>query len=298
LRKRKPPIETKAQTETTAAPLNGGERKKAQVDQRLGVVALPEDQRRTTGEGAGEAGEDQVRAPAVVRRLDDPEDEQAEGEDHQHLAERVEPARVRRLRFRHVLVGEDDRRDPDRDVDPEDRAPVDRLHEDAADQRAAGDADPGDAAPPADRPGALAWLGEDVGDDRHRDRVQHRAADRLDHAEGDQPAEPGGDRAESRADREGDQADLEGAPPAEPVAGRSGQHQEAGDHQRVGVDRPLGTGDRGAEVLLDRRQRDVQDRHVEPDDQHAHAADREHQLTPHLSTIRHRASLSGRLARP
>jgi hypothetical protein len=28
LRKRKPPSETKVQTETTAAPLNGGERKK------------------------------------------------------------------------------------------------------------------------------------------------------------------------------------------------------------------------------------------------------------------------------
>ena len=52
----------------------------AQVDQRLGVARLPEDEAAARGERAGEAGEDQVRAPAVVRRLDDPEDEQPQGQ--------------------------------------------------------------------------------------------------------------------------------------------------------------------------------------------------------------------------
>ncbi|HEX4752212.1 MAG TPA: hypothetical protein VH268_04885, partial [Solirubrobacterales bacterium] len=77
------------------------------------MTGLEEDEQDGADQGAGEAAEDQRRAPAVVRRLDDPEDEQAEGEDHQHLADRVEATRVGRFRFGDELLGEDDRRDPD-----------------------------------------------------------------------------------------------------------------------------------------------------------------------------------------
>ena len=49
-----------------------------------------------------------------------------------------------------------------------------------------GDAEHG--APDADRLRPLARVGEGVGDDRHRDRVEHRGAHRLEHAEGDQAA--------------------------------------------------------------------------------------------------------------
>ena len=60
---------------------------------------------------------------------------------------------------------------------------------------------PDHAAPDADRPGPFARLGEDVGDDRHRDRVEHRAADRLHHPEGDQPAQARRQAAQQRAER-------------------------------------------------------------------------------------------------
>ncbi len=58
-----------------------------------------------------------------------------------------------------------------------------------ADDRAEAEAQPDDAAPHADGAGALARFGEDVGDDRHRDGVEHRPADRLHRAERDQPAQ-------------------------------------------------------------------------------------------------------------
>ena len=202
LRKRKPPSETKAQIETTAAPLNGGERKK---------------RRSISGSGwrprSRRAAPRRSSAPAKQARIS-AEPQPWSGAS---MIPKTSSPRVRIISTwptgssRRGCGAFDSgtnfwvrrhRRDPDRDVDPEDRPPVDRLHEQTAEQRPAGDADPGDAAPPADRPGPLFRLGEDVGDDRHRDRVQHAAADRLHRPEGDQPAEAGGDAAERRADRE------------------------------------------------------------------------------------------------
>ena len=66
---------------------------------------------------------------------------------------------------------------------------------------------------------------------------------------------------------------------AEAVAEAAGGEQQAGEHQRVGVDDPLQLAGRGAEPALgrrvgERRERDVQDRVVERDDDEA---DAEHQ---------------------
>ena len=60
-------------------------------------------------------------------------------------------------------------------------------------------------------------------------------------------------------------ADEEHAPAAEQVRGAPAEHQEAGERERVGVDDPLEAGGREAEPVADRRQRDVDDRHVEDD---------------------------------
>ena len=63
---------------------------------------------------------------------------------------------------------------------------------------------------------------------------------------------------------------------AEDVAEAPAGDEQHGEGQRVGVDRPLEAGDRRAEVLLDRRQRDVHDRVVEHDHEQreAHGAER------------------------
>ena len=49
------------------------------------------------------------------------------------------------------------------------------------------------------------------------------------------------------------------------VAGAAAEEEEAAEDQRVGVDDPLQVRVRHVEVLLDRRQRDVDDRRVEDD---------------------------------
>ena len=129
--------------------------------------------------------------------------------------------------------------------------------------------------PDPDRLGPLAGLDERVGDDGHGHRVEHR------------PPTPWSIRNATRAPRLGarlhssepaantDQADHEGALAPEPVGHRARQHEQAGQHQRVGVDRPLQPGHRGVVVPADRREGDIDDGHVESDDQQAHRADQQ-----------------------
>ena len=114
---------------------------------------------------------------------------------------------------------------------------------------------PDDATPHADRLRPLARFGEHVGDDRHRDRIEHRAADRLQRAERDQPAErrAPGCTATSRARRS-----------TSPVwkvrlavrAGRPSRPESIsrlGQHHGVGVDRPLqiGTATRAGRLWME-----------------------------------------------
>ena len=145
-------------------------------------------------------------------------------------------------------------------------------------------ADPHRGAPDADRLSPLTGIVEDVADDPHRHRVEHRAPHRLQHAEGDQQAERGGDAAQQRRDREDDEPRLEDAAAAEPVPGGPAEDQQAREHERVGVDDPLQARDTCVQFATDRGQGDVDDRVVEPDDQQAHAADHEDQ--PPSRTVR------------
>ncbi len=82
------------------------------------------------------------------------------------------------------------------------------------------------------------------------------------------------------------QAGLEDAPPPEAVGHRPGRHQQAADHQRVGVDRPLQAAQRGVQPPPDGGQRHVDDGDVDAHDQQAHAADAEDQPRPPI-TCRH-----------
>ena len=103
-------------------------------------------------------------------------------------------------RLGHERGGQHERDRPDRDVHEEHRAPPDRVDERAADDRPERHAQSEHRAPHADRHRALARVVEHVADDRHRHRVEHRSADRLEHAERDQQLEGGGDPAQ-RASR-------------------------------------------------------------------------------------------------
>ena len=153
------------------------------------------------------------------------------------------------------------------------RAPVEGLHEQAADRRGRAPCTGAERGAQADRLRALARTGEHVAHDRDRGRRQHRAADRLDRAERDQPAETGREAAQQRAEHEHAQADAEDAAPLTRSHDRARQHQQAGDDERVGVDDPLQPRYRRVEVAADRGQRDVHDRRVEADDQQRQAED-------------------------
>ena len=182
-----------------------GERRaaeEAQVDQRLAAARLVDDERRRARPRRRRTARRLRRAPAACGALDDRVGERRQDDDHEHLADRVEPPRAaapatpaRTARSSTIAAS------ADRHVDPEDRAPADGLRQRAADDRPERQADADDAAPDADRARALARVGEDVRDDRHRDRVEHRAADAPARAEGDQPAERRREAAQQRAER-------------------------------------------------------------------------------------------------
>ena len=67
------------------------------------------------------------------------------------------------------------------------------------------------------------------------------------------------------------EADQEDSPLADQVAEPAGEQQQAAERDQVGVDDPGEVALGEAEVVLDRRQRDVHDRRVEDDHQHARA---------------------------
>ena len=74
-----------------------------------------------------------------------------------------------------------------------------------------------------------------------------------------------------------DDPDQEQAPRAEEVAERAADEQQRAERQQVGVDDPLLQREATAEVALDRRQRDVDDRRVDEDDHRAEDAGDEDQ---------------------
>ena len=72
----------------------------------------------------------------------------------------------------------------------------------------------------------------------------------------------------------------------EAIAERAGGEQQAGEHDRVRVDDPLQLRPLGTEVADDRRQRDVEDRVVDADDDEREAEDGERHPAPLMDLLR------------
>ena len=259
------------------------------LEERLAAAQFVEDQDHEADGRDREQREDLRRGPAQAVSLDDRVGQRRERNDHQHLSDRVKATGARSARARYEQRRQHDRNQADRQVHEKHRAPAPNVDQGAADDRAERHADAEDRAPDADRLRALARILEDVAHDRHRDRIEHRAADRLKYASADQQTEARGQRAQQRGEREHDQPGLERPLAADPVGRRARQHQQAREHQCVGVDRPLKPRDRRVQRLVDRRQRHVHDRRIEADDQQAHRADREDQQSPSASKMLRRA---------
>ena len=160
--------------------------------------------------------------------------------------------------------------DADRHVDPEHGRPREVLGQKPAGERADRETEARDAGPDPDRLREL--LARERGhQDRQRERVQERAADALHGPEADQLGVGLRQGARRRREREHEQADLEDALAPEPVAQLAAEQDQGGEHQDVGVHRPLQVLRGGLQLLLDRRQRHVHDRVVEHDHEQGEA---------------------------
>ena len=180
---------------------------------------------------------------------------------------------------------EHQRRDADGDVHPEHRAPREVTQQDPADHRADGHGETGAAGPDGDRPTALAWVAEHVGEDRQGRRHDQGAADAHERPAGDQVQGRIGERRRGRTQAEQDDADLQCALAAEAVRQRAGGEEQPGEHERVGVDDPLDVGVRGLQVGHQRRDRHVEDRVVHHDDHQRHAQHGEDDPTAAVAAV-------------
>ena len=189
------------------------------------------------------------------------------------------PAEVERAGARIAALGDQDeagdqRDGDDRDVEPEHRAPGEPLEQQAADERAEADSDARDRRPDPDRLAAL-LAREDVDDHRQRGGHDHRPADAHRRPQHDQLRRILRERGEHAGDAEEHEPGLQGPLAAEAVAERAHREQDAGEGEQIRVDDPLQRGARRREVGLQRRQRDVEHRVVEPDDEQAEGEDAE-----------------------
>src|SRR3954463_13844630 len=152
--------------------------------------------------------------------------------------------------------------------------PRERLDEDAPDERSERDRGRHRRAPHADRPGALRTLelGRDQG---QRGREQHRRAEPLDAAAGDQHRARAGERGDRAAGGEDGEAEEEQPFAAEPVAERAARQKEAREDERVAREHPLLGGEGQPEVARDRGERDVRRGHVEQQQRRRRAHHRE-----------------------
>ena len=149
-----------------------------------------------------------------------------------------------------------------REVDQEDPAPARAVHEHAAHQRPDRQRGAGDRAPDAEREGALRAL-ELVREQRQRRGEHRRRPDPLRGAREVEHEPAARRRAQGRADGERDQPGGEDGAAAAAVGERARRQQRRGERERVGVDDPLQLREARVQVGPDRRQRDVDDGHVE-----------------------------------
>ncbi len=222
-------------------------------------------QHEQTGHHAGhrQQGKQRRRRPGVARAAQvQRQHERHAGDDDQQRADDVEAMRplVARQAAQHEC-GDRQRRQSQRDVDPEDHRPVQVLGDEAAEHGAAaarrriGD---GEIAVVA----AALLRRHQVAEHDHAHRRQSAAAQTMQRAAEDQHPHVGRQRADQRAGHVGEDRDAQREPPAADVGDLAVErdHRRRGEH--VGGDQP-GQALNVAEVAADDRQRGGQNGLVE-----------------------------------
>jgi hypothetical protein len=245
--------------------------KQGQRHHRVRRAPLDDDEGGERRGGDDEAEDDAGAREPVLRPLDERPDERPDPERPEQDTRDVEPP-VLEVGLARV-AGDERRHDRDerkRDVEEEDHAPRDRVHERAADHRSGGGRDPRPRRPGADRLTRLvlvrrAQQGEAAGGEQG-------AEDALYGACGDEDPGARCEAGKHGSDREPGDADDERVRVAVAVAERARREVEGGEGERVAEEDPLLAGQAEAEVLVDRRQGDIDDERIE--ERHRRAEDR------------------------
>ena len=216
-------------------------------------------------DGAGEFPERPGCAPADGGGVHQDVDQQKHAAGDEAGADRVElPQRGGLGPF---AVDEPKRRQEDggddRQVDEEHPPPAHLGGEHAAEERSGRARHAGHAAPGADRFDPVAAGVEGRRQNGQRCGRHHRRADPLDQPAPDQHPFGSCQAAHERRDPEQRRPGHEQAPPAEQVGQAAAEQQEPAVGEQVGARDPLQVLDRGVQVRLDLRQRDIHDGRVE-----------------------------------
>ena len=224
------------------------------------------------------------RAPADARRAHDSEHKRG-----QPAGDKDGPGDIERLALalRTALFeecpGGDECHEPDRDVDEQDPSPRQLLGEDPAQQRPGSTAGAGDRAPYPHRPGAGLWLPEGCGEDRQGGGREDRSPESLSSPGADEHGLILSEATEQAGKGEHTETEEEDPTPAEKVGRSPAEEEETGKGERVGIEHPLQLGLRKAKAVLDRRQRHIDDRHVEQHHELGHAGQGEHNPVRNLA---------------
>ena len=229
---------------------------------------LDGDERADQRRGDADQTERLQRSPTRVGCVDDRVDEDREAGGDGHRAGGVEVTR-RRLG---ATLGDQPRRQRGDDqrhrhVDPQHPLPAEAIGEYPAEEHSRGAAGPCDGPPGPERLVALGAVTERRRDDRECRGRDDRGTEALGGAGGDQLTLVGGEAGRERRGRDDEEAGDEHSSPSQQVGQPPAEQQEAAEGEHVGVDDPGQALLREVEALADRRQRHVDDRGVEYDDE-------------------------------
>ncbi|CPJ13232.1 Uncharacterised protein [Bordetella pertussis] len=254
------------------------------VDHRLGLAALAaREQRHRHGAHRYRKHGHAIARCRLAQFLQPEHQSQQRGHD-QHGRAQVPGTMGRRLPRRHQPPRRPEQGQHHGDVDQEHRAPPEILQQHAADHRPQGRPAGGDGGPYADGQGAFARVREHMAQDRQGGGHHQRRADRQQAARDDQQGGRGriGHAQRGRAECRQPAGERGARPPA--VAQGAHGRQQAGDHQRIGVDDPQLFRCRGMQVVGQAGQCRIQYSRIDRDQEEGAGDDGQHQptvLRPH-----------------
>jgi hypothetical protein len=206
-----------------------------------------------------------IAGSAQPRLLDEGEHDPAEAEDAHRRTEHIDAGIGPLQRIPDSACQPEGRGDRNH-VDEEGEPPAREVDECAADQRTDDHRARRERGPRSDGL-RLRRAIERRCDEGERARHEERSGRALHESRGDEDPRIRRDRDRDRRDTEADEAYAQHERATEGVAGRSGDEHQRAERHEIPVDDPLLRREAAAELAVDRRQGDVDDRAVEERDE-------------------------------